>query len=41
MKDKYINKKLNQLKNCKKDKEIKILINKIYEEGFEDGYDEK
>ncbi len=41
MEDKYINKKIMQFHECKDNEEIRILINKIYEEGFEDGYNDK
>lgn len=35
--DHYINTKLASLKSCKTIAEIKAVINKIYEDGFEDG----
>ena len=40
MEDKYINKKIMQFHECKNNEEIGDLINKIYEDGFEDGTNE-
>jgi hypothetical protein len=37
MKDKYKEEKIKAFKECKDDEEIGDLINKIYEDGFEDG----
>jgi len=35
--DIYQGKYLNYIKNCKNNKEIIEIINKIYEDGFQDG----
>jgi len=40
MKDKYKEDKIAELKKCQDDEEIGDLINKIYEDGFEDGTNE-
>jgi hypothetical protein len=40
MKDKYKEEKIKAFKECKDDEEIGDLINKIYEDGFEDGTNE-
>ena len=37
----YAEMRLKKLKLAKTDKEKEQIINKIYEEGFEDGYNEK
>lgn len=41
MEDEYTKRRIKALKGCKKNKEIIGLINKIYEDGFKDGYEEK
>jgi hypothetical protein len=37
MEDEYINKYLIQIRNSDSDDEIKAILNRIYEDGFEDG----
>ena len=38
-KDKYKKEKIKAFKKCQNDEEIGDLINKIYEDGFQDGFD--
>lgn len=38
--DKYAKKYIRAIKACKTDMELEIIINKIYENGFEDGLSE-
>jgi len=33
----YLEKYLKKIKECKNDDDIKFIINKIYEDGYEDG----
>jgi len=39
--DKYIQKYLNKLNACQSDEDKKEVLNKLYEDGFEDGYNER
>jgi len=40
MNDSYVDKFLRFIKECKTDEEICDVINRIYEDGFEDGCNE-
>ena len=39
MKDKYINKKIKLVFDTQNEKDLKKVLNKIYEDGFQDGID--
>lgn len=39
-KDKYANDKLKAIKNAVSDEEIINIINRLYEDGFNDGYND-
>ena len=41
MEDQYKKQKIKAFKECEDDEEVGDLINKIYEDGFEDGTNEK
>jgi len=38
--DFYIKKRINAIKKATNDKEIEIILNRIYEDGFQDGLEE-
>lgn len=40
MEDKYLAKWINRIKKAKTRKELKDIVDKIYEDGFEDGANE-